>query len=140
LPDFEVYLDFTTSYGEFGYTVYGRKPNNNSTWIDGVFSYNIHYKGKLVMCLSFCVSRYGLLINSVQLTHNKGNRWLYKIPGDYVEFFIHRMAAAFQGWPIHFVNGKSLVKRTVRNYRDHEHLFTPEMRKHVIKVYSRKLR
>lgn len=82
--DFSIKLDTTSYFNEKGYSRFSR------TFLDGVFSFVIHYKNKPVMNVSFSVSVDKKGNNLIQLSqfqciNNKGNRWIYKFGHDYVE-------------------------------------------------------
>ena len=82
--DFSIKLDTTSYFNEKGYSRFSR------TFLDGVFSFVVHYKNKPVMDVSFSVSNDKKGNNLIQLSqfqciNNKGNRWIYKFGHDYVE-------------------------------------------------------
>ena len=111
--DFEIRLDYTTGYNEFGHSKYSR------TYIDGVFSFLIYYKRKHVMTIGFSfMDNHRVLIQQVQLKQSSGNRWLYKFPQNRLEFVVDLFAKYFSDFSLHVIDGKSLVKKTVADYEN----------------------
>ncbi len=111
-PDFEVRLDHTTGYNECGYSEHSR------TFLDGVFGYLVHYRGEHVMTLGFSVmAGRRLLLQQVQTKSRRGNRWLFKLPRNYLEHVVDRFAAAFPRHRIHLVDGADVVGKSLRQYR-----------------------
>jgi hypothetical protein len=111
-PDFEIRLDYTTGYNEFGNSKYSR------TFIDGVFAFLVYYKRKHVMTIGFSVTEgRRILIQQVQLKQQSGNRWLYKFPKNRMEFVIDLFAKYFPGFMLCIIDGESLVKKTLSDYQ-----------------------
>ena len=132
IPDIEVRLDYSTYYNSHGFSKHTR------TYLDGPLSYIVYYKQKHVMTISFAPSSYGLLITQVQMKNKKGNRWLYKLPCDHVEYVVQCMAEAFNDTPIYFADGKTLADKVEAAYpKAEKHLFTKEKRNHIVNVYDR---
>ncbi len=113
LPDFEVRLDHTTGWNECGYTEYSR------VFIDGVFAFLIYYRGVHVMTLGFSIqSGKNLLIRQVQLRERRGNRWLFKLPKDRMEFFLDRFRESFPRHRLHIVDGGDVARKSLNSYRN----------------------
>lgn len=113
-PDFELRLDFTTGCNEFGYSKFKRM------FIDGVFAFLVHYKGKHVMTIGFSIMhRRRILIQQVQLAQPKGNRWLFKFPhANRVEFVIDLFRKHFPRYRLYVIDGEALADKTLRDYRN----------------------
>lgn len=111
-PDFEVRLDYTTSYNECGYSEYSR------TFLDGVFGFLIYYRGQHVMTLGFSImGRRRLLIQQVQLKNRQGNRWLFKLPRNYMEYVVGCFRAAFPKHNLFVIDGGDLTSKNLNSYR-----------------------
>ncbi|HYF05561.1 MAG TPA: hypothetical protein VEA59_05300 [Patescibacteria group bacterium] len=109
--DFEVRLDWTTWYNEFGYSKFSR------TYLDGVFGFLVYYKGQHVMTIGFSVLvGRRVLIQQVQSAQRSGNRGLFKIPQNRVEFVIDLFFKNFPRYRFYLIDGESLVKKTLRDY------------------------
>lgn len=112
-PDFELRLDHTTSCNERGYSEHSR------TYLDGVFAYLIYYKGKHVMTLGFSfMSNRRLLVQQVQLKNRRGNRFLFKLPKNRIEFVLDRFKAAFPRHKIFLVDGEAVARKSLNSYRE----------------------
>lgn len=111
--DFKVRLDYTTSVNERGRSEYTR------TFLDGVFAYLVYYKGKHVMTLGFSLApNKKVLIQQIQIKERKGNRWLYKLPENYVEYAIDCFAKAFPKYKLYLVDGASLIEGYIDSYKN----------------------
>ena len=111
LPDFEARITWTNTYCD------NNMSDHCGTWLDGHFAYLIHYRGVHVMTLGFSIAGEGrLLLQQVQLASPRGNRWLFRIPGNRVEFAIDLFARAFPTHQILVVDGADLVRRNVAEY------------------------
>ncbi len=111
--DFEIRLDYTTGYNEFGHSKFSR------TYIDGVFAFLVYYKRRHVMTIGFSfMENHRVLIQQVQLKKQSGNRWLYKFPKNRLEFVIDLCAKYFPHFSLYMINGKSLVKKTIADYEN----------------------
>lgn len=112
-PDFEVRLDWTTGYNEFGYSEYSR------TYLDGVFGFLVYYKGQHLLTIGFSIldgSR--VLVQQVQSAQRNGNRGLFKIPKNRVEFVLELFAWNFPGYKLFMIDGESLMQKTLNDYRN----------------------
>lgn len=129
-PEFEVRFDHSSYFNEWGsaqHTVddilrykesLGRAAtqdyfNENIVYLDGVFAYFIHFRGKHVLTLGFSVGEGRIFINQIQLRQPKGNRWLYQLPTDLLSYCVNRMYEHFSRWgfDVYLVEGTSLAKR-----------------------------
>ncbi len=109
---FEVRLDFTNGWNERGYS------QSSRTFLDGVFGFLVYYKGEHVMTLGFSVARdRRVLVQQVQLTKRKGNRFLFKLPANRVEFFLECFAAAFPAHTICIADGADIAKTNINSYK-----------------------
>lgn len=111
MKDFEVRLDFTDWWHAFG------RGRSSNVWLDGVFAYLIYYRGKHVMTLGFSVAKdRKLLVQQIQLRERRGNRWLYKLPSNYVEFFLGLFRESFPDHQLHVVDGGAIAKKNLDGY------------------------
>lgn len=111
-PNFEVRLDYSTYNNEFGYAKFSR------IFIDGVFAFLVYYKKKHVMTLGFSLMEgRQLLIQQVQSAKCSGNRFLYRLPRNRLEFVVELFKQNFPGYKLHIIDGKSLTKKTLSDYR-----------------------
>lgn len=109
--DFEIRLDYTTGYNDYGYSKYSR------TFIDGVFAFLVYYKRTHVMTIGFSVTNgRRILIQQVQLRQQSKNRWLYSFPKNRMEFVIDSFATHFPGFKFCIIDGQSLAKKTIASY------------------------
>ena len=112
IADFEVRLDFTTGYNERG------RSREARIYLDGVFGFLVYYKGEHVMTLGFSVTKgRRLLIQQVQLAQRKGNRFLFRLPPNRVEFFVERFVAAFPRHKVFIVDGTDICKQNLGSYQ-----------------------
>lgn len=132
--DFEFRLDVTHSFNKTADAVY-----HSDIYLDGPLAYIIYYKGKPALTISFAiVAGRRLLINQVQLTNKRGNRWLYKLPCHYFDFAIECMEKAFSDFDVFLVDGHSTADRIKSSY-DGDKGFTKEKYQHIVKTYRQKL-
>lgn len=111
-PNFEVRLDYSTYHNEFGYAKYSR------IFIDGVFAFLVYYKKKHVMTIGFSLMEgRQLLIQQVQSAKCSGNRYLYRLPHNRLEFVVELFRQNFPDYKLHVVDGKSLTQKTLSDYR-----------------------
>jgi hypothetical protein len=110
-PGFEVRLDHTTSYNEFGRGQY------SPTYLDGAFGFLVYYKGQHMLTIGFSIlSERRLLLHQIQSAKRAGNRWLFKLPRNRIEFVLDRFAVCFPGYRLFVVDGASLAKKTAVSY------------------------
>ncbi len=100
IKDFTVKLDTSSGYNDKGYSRFNR------IYLDGMLSYAIYYKGKLVLNVSFCFTQNDKGVNVIQVrqiqcVNKKGNRWIYKM-SNYVETILYKFVQ-------HFTNHKVLL-------------------------------
>lgn len=112
IPGFEVTLDHTTSTNESGCGEHSR------TYLDGVFGYLVHYRGEHVMTLGFSIMEgRRVLLQQVQLKSRRGNRWLFRLPRNYLEHVIDRFRDSFPGHGLFLVDGHDVIGRSLSSYR-----------------------
>jgi hypothetical protein len=110
-PGFEVRLDHATYHNNCGYSRYSR------TFLDGAFGLLIHYRGEHVLTIGFSVaSKRRLLLQQVQSARRSGNRALFRLPANRVEFAIGLLSSHFPSHEIFVVDGESLADRILENY------------------------
>jgi len=114
LPDFTITIDHTTGFNEWGFSEHAR------VWIDGVFAFLLHYKGKHVATIGFTFAKGSrILLQQFQMTTSHGNRWLFKIPSSSncaLEYIIDRFAEAFPGHAILIADGADYGMRSMKDY------------------------
>lgn len=112
VPNFTVYLDFLMHWNPWGHSRY------SDIFLDGVFAYNVHYKGEHVMTISFTpISNRRILIRQIQMTKPKGNRFLYKLPMNLTEFIIERFMLAFPDHQLLIADARDLAKQSLERYQ-----------------------
>lgn len=90
---------------------------DNTVYLDGIFGYLIYYQGKHVMTLGFSVGDDQIFLSQVQLRTSKGNRWLYKLPKNYLSHVIDTFYQHFVtkwGMKLYLVEGESIAKRIAK--------------------------
>lgn len=111
-PGFTVRLDYTTGFNERGYSEYTR------TYLDGVFAYVVYYKGQHVMTLGFSIAGDNkILVQQVQLKNPRNNRWLFKLPPNYLEYILDQFAKYFPRHKMYLITGRSLYESTLASYQ-----------------------
>ncbi|MFA6536046.1 MAG: hypothetical protein WC250_00005 [Candidatus Paceibacterota bacterium] len=111
-PNFEVRLDYTTYHNEYGHAKFSR------VYIDGTFAYLVYYKRKHIMTIGFSLAgKSRILIQQVQSAKQSGNRYLYKLPKNRLEFVIELFRKNFPTYSLYLIDGKSLVKKTLADYQ-----------------------
>jgi hypothetical protein len=120
---FEVRLDHARSCNERGTAFHlvsrqceSKDDTRDPVFLDGKFGLIVYYKGKHVLTVGFTPTVYGILIQQVQLREKKGNRWLFKLPKNYLEYVIDCFVAAFPTMPINLVEGESLIRMIRKSY------------------------
>ncbi|MFA5986376.1 MAG: hypothetical protein WC819_03450 [Parcubacteria group bacterium] len=110
--DFSVRLDFTTGYNEYGYSKHSR------TFLDGIFGFLVHYKGTHVMTIGFSIMNdRRILIQQVQMKNKKGNRFLYRLPKNRLEYIVDNFRDNFSGYDLYIVDGGDLSDRNAQSYK-----------------------
>lgn len=111
---FEVRLDHPRGSNPTGWGLYHR-----DTYLDGAFAFCIYYKGQHVLTIGFSVTKWGIIINQVQLKKRKGNRFLYKLPQPLLLYVMARMEACFgNSFQLWLVDGASAVAAVKASYKD----------------------
>jgi len=124
LADFSVAFDHTTGCNPKGYTRNYLKESTDHPrlFIDGELALIVSYKGSPVLVMSFNVSRPtrnaapAIYIRQIQMMKKTGNRWLFKLPCHYMEFFAMRMRAAFPHNEIFLIRGDVLGNEILDGY------------------------
>jgi hypothetical protein len=112
-PNFEIRLDHSTYHNECGYAKYSR------IFIDGTFAFLVYYKKKHVMTMGFSIMEgRRILIQQVQSAERSGNRYLYRLPANRMEFAIELFQKNFPGYKLFVINGRFLLGKTLRDYRN----------------------
>lgn len=110
-PDFEIRLDHAVGHNECGHTKYAR------VFIDGALAFLVYYKGKHVMTIGFSImAKHRILIQQVQSAQRSGNRYLFKLPANRMEFVINLFRKNFPDYEIFVVDGKSLLNKIIGGY------------------------
>lgn len=110
--DFSIRIDYTTSHNERGWSEYTR------TYLDGVFAFLIYYKGQHVMTVGFSIlSGRKILIQQIQLKQSKGNRWLFKLPSNYLEYILDVFKQTFTRYSFYLADGFSLISKYLIDYK-----------------------
>lgn len=114
---FDVKLTMSNGRNPYGYSRY------EEVYLDGTLGFLIYYKSKHVLTIGFSVSdRKRILIQQVQLKNKKGNRFLYKLPCNVLEYSIQRMSEAFQDMNLYICQADDQIKKIRDSYvYDTEH-------------------
>jgi hypothetical protein len=135
---FEVKIDRTTGCNEKGFTEYER------VYVDGVFGFFIYHKGKHVLTIGFSFAdRNRLLIQQVQLKNKKGNRFLYKLPCNILDYSIEKMAEAFYDMNIYLCQADDQIESIQESYAynlEDKEKFLKKDAPRLKKFYSKRLR
>ncbi len=92
---------------------------HNATFLDGVFAFFIHYKGKHVLTIGFTiVAGRRILLQQIQAKSATGNRWMFKMPKNKTEFIVERITAAFPRHKILIADGANYADRSLKEYED----------------------
>lgn len=132
LDDFEVKLDFSRYFNERG------RSRFTETQLDSTMAYLIYYKGKHVLTLGFTPSCHGILLNQVQMKSKKGNRWAFKLPEDYFEFFIKKFCESWNGIDVHFITPQSAAELNYDSYGKDQKPSKDQLN-YIRKTYSKEL-
>lgn len=93
------------------------------------------------MTVGFAMCDQGLMVSQVQLRHKKGNRFLYHLPGHYLDVALEILADAFPDDPMYLVSGESAPVAVRRSYsKDNPCRMTPEDEARITALYNRELR
>jgi len=135
---FEVRIDMTSGYNESGFSRFQR------VFLDGVFGFLIYYKDKHVLTLGFSFAdRNRVLIQQVQLKNKKGNRFLYKLPCNVLDYAIERMQVAFEGMNLYLCQADDQISKIKNSYQhnpEDRRLFQKNDAPRLKKFYSKRLR
>lgn len=113
---FEARIDMTTGTNEKGLSRAER------IFLDGTFGFLIYYKGKHVLTIGFSfASKNRLLIQQVQLKNKKGNRFLYKLPCNVLDYSIEKMKEAFPDMNLYLCQADDQIQNIKDGY-----VYTPE--------------
>jgi hypothetical protein len=111
LPGFKVLVDHTTYHNKRGWS------KHSGTYLDGVFAFLVLHQGKHVMTIGFSImGGRRILLQQVQTKHRKGNRWLFRMPSNKIEFIIDRLKTAFRRHRIYVIDGKEASLKTIADY------------------------
>lgn len=114
IEGFSVEVDTSSSWcNEKGYSKYTR------TFLDAELAYIIRYKGKHVLTVSFNAILGGdktIQIRQIQCKNKKGNRWMYKLPKNYIEFIVDKFFEIFQGYDIYMIRAATAVNEISESY------------------------
>lgn len=111
LDDFEIRLDHTKYHHSRGGGLY------SDVYLDGVFAYLVYYRGEHVMTLGFSImGDYRILVQQIQMTKRKGNRWLFKFPANRNEFILDRFRAAFPHHAIYIADGGDTARKNLSSH------------------------
>ncbi|WP_413460691.1 hypothetical protein [Herbaspirillum huttiense] len=109
---FEIRLDWTTGFNERGYSREAR------IYLDGVFGFLVYYRGEHVLTLGFSfMAGHRLLVQQIQLAKRKGNRFLFKLPRNRVEFAIQCFGNAFPLHRLCLADGGDICLTSLRSYQ-----------------------
>lgn len=113
IEGFDVTLDYSTWYNPCGNSKHTR------TYLDGVFGFLVHWKGQHVMTIGFSiVDGRRLLLQQVQAVNPTGNRWMFRLPANRMEFVIDRLMAAFPRHTLMIADGADYAQRSLDSYRN----------------------
>lgn len=104
IPDFEVHLTHTRSINTAAWAAHGR---DNPIYLDAPFGVLLYFQKKHVMTIGFALAAQGVLVAQVQLRQKRGNRFLYKLPKNYIEFGLDLVQRAFPEESLYLVTGAS---------------------------------
>lgn len=111
--EFHVRLDHATYHNECGWSKYAR------VFIDGAFAYLIYHRGVHVMTIGFSVMEHRrILIQQVQSARKTGNRYLYRLPKNRLEYVIECFEKSFPGYRLYLIDGRRLVDKTRKQYEE----------------------
>ena len=111
-PNFEIRLDHSTYHNPFGYSKYSR------IFIDGTFAFLVYYKQNHVLTIGFSLlAGKKILLQQVQSSKRVGNRWLYRLPPNRLEFILELFQKNFPGYTLHVIDARSLVRKTLSDYQ-----------------------
>lgn len=130
LPDFEVRLTHTRSINTHGTAEHVQK-----LYLDASFAMLVYFRGQHVLTVGFAPAREGVLVAQIQLRQKKGNRFLYKFGGHYVDIALGALHRAF-GDTLWLVDGKSATTAIRRSYGKEPCTMTPEDEVRIETLYN----
>lgn len=154
---FEVRFDHTRYYNEWGrgqhvqdqmapayktmtlkeYAIYAA---DNTVYLDGIFAYYIYFNGKPALTVGFSIGTDEVLITQVQLRQKKGNRWLYQLPTDILNYAVEAMYGHFSNWGfgVRLVDGPSLAAKITKQHGEDDPV-PQETQDRIARFYSQPL-
>jgi hypothetical protein len=117
---FDVQLTYTTGYNENGNNCreHAGEQGGDRVWLDGVFGFLVRWKGEHVMTIGFTVvAGRRILLQQVQAASKTGNRWMFRLPANRMEFVIDRLRTAFPGHAILVADGADYASVSMDQYR-----------------------
>lgn len=155
--DFEVRFDHSRYFNEWGsaqhvedqilklrrtmpWKEYANYFHYNTVYLDGVFGYLIHHKDKHVLTIGFSVGHRRIFINQIQVRQPKGNRWIYSLPCDLLNYCVSKMYYHFAAWgfDIYLVDGNSAATKIAKQHAKDNPL-PQEVRERIAAFYSQPL-
>mgnify|MGYP003393907094 CR=1 FL=1 len=141
LPGFDLRLTWSTFFNPTGTSAHIRGvEKHENLYLDGPFGLLVYYKGQHVMTIGFALSSYGVLVSQVQLRAKTGNRFLFKLPEDYLEWALRIVARAFPEDQLWLPTGASVTQAVRKSYGSTPCSLTPEIEERIQKFYNRPLR
>lgn len=111
MGDVAVRFDYVRGMSQYGMSNYAR------IFLDGPLALLVYYKGKHILTIGFSIrSGRRLFVQQVQSPRRKGNRGLYKLPSNHLEFALDLLRQYFSDYTSYVVEGRSVVKRNARLY------------------------
>lgn len=133
LPDFDVRITHTRTVNQAAWA-----HDLRDLYLDASFGLLLYYKGEHVLTVGFAPMYRGILVAQVQLRQKKGNRFLYKLPGHYIDVALDILARAFDG-PMWLITGESAVSAIRKAYGNKPCTVGGEIAERIQSLYSRPL-
>jgi hypothetical protein len=108
-------------------------------WIDNDLAALVHVGGRHVLTVGFGLGASACYVSQVQLREPRGNRWLYRVPGHYLDVALDMLAAAFHGYDLWLVDGGSAAAAVRRSYGKGPCTMTAETEARIVALYDRQL-
>lgn len=119
LPDFELRLTWTTYFNTAGWSVHSRSRDPHiGLYLDGPFGFLLYYKGRHVMTIGCALATTGIFLAQVQMRHDRGNRFLFKLGAAPIDFALGFLQRIFPDELLWMVTGASTVDAIRRAYRE----------------------
>lgn len=135
-PGFDVRITHTRGCNTAAWAVHGRE---DPIYLDASLGVLLYHRGEHVLTNGFAVSRHGVLVAQVQLRKKRGNRFLYKLPGAYLDVAIDLLQRAFPDERLHLVTGESARTAIQRAYGKDADCLLPETLERVQRFYEQPL-